>query len=347
MKDYKLKGVIFLLVKKYLSTSLIVLFLSSVGLASIVLAAGSADFNVRIMPGPGPQCYDGVDNDGDGLVDYPADPGCSSTSDDDETNVVDNGGGGGGGGGATPPPPITAVSFSGRAYPLSQVTILKDGQIALITIAGPDAHFSATLSGLSQGNYTFAVYSEDANARRSTLFTFPVYITVGATTYISGIYIAPTIAVDKSEVRQGDNISIFGQTAPSSEVTISVHSNPEFFHYALADNDGVYLDNFDTSVLDNGAHNTKSKSARDGQISAYGHVVAFLVGDENVPIDEGADDCSDIRTDINCDRRVNLVDFSILAYWYQRSDVPANVDLNNDSRVNLVDFSIMAYYWTG
>ncbi len=31
-----------------------------------------------------PACSDGVDNDGDGLVDYPNDPGCSSASDDDE-----------------------------------------------------------------------------------------------------------------------------------------------------------------------------------------------------------------------------------------------------------------------
>ena len=32
-------------------------------------------------------CGDGFDNDGDGLVDYPADPGCSSLGDSDETNV--------------------------------------------------------------------------------------------------------------------------------------------------------------------------------------------------------------------------------------------------------------------
>ncbi len=34
------------------------------------------------------QCSDGVDNDTDGLMDYPADPGCSSATDDDEFNVV-------------------------------------------------------------------------------------------------------------------------------------------------------------------------------------------------------------------------------------------------------------------
>lgn len=44
------------------------------------------------------QCSDGVDNDGDGLTDYPSDSGCSSTTDDNETN------GGGGGPGGNPQP---------------------------------------------------------------------------------------------------------------------------------------------------------------------------------------------------------------------------------------------------
>ena len=36
--------------------------------------------------GPQAQCSDGLDNDGDGLTDYPSDPGCSSANDDDEYN---------------------------------------------------------------------------------------------------------------------------------------------------------------------------------------------------------------------------------------------------------------------
>jgi len=34
------------------------------------------------------QCEDAKDNDGDGLIDFPADPGCTSTIDDDETSPV-------------------------------------------------------------------------------------------------------------------------------------------------------------------------------------------------------------------------------------------------------------------
>jgi hypothetical protein len=36
-------------------------------------------------PPPPPQCSDGIDNDGDGLIDFPADPQCSSADDNDES----------------------------------------------------------------------------------------------------------------------------------------------------------------------------------------------------------------------------------------------------------------------
>ncbi|MDO8510779.1 MAG: Ig-like domain-containing protein [Nanoarchaeota archaeon] len=36
-----------------------------------------------------PQCKDGIDNDNDGKIDFPADPGCSSQDDDDENDPVD------------------------------------------------------------------------------------------------------------------------------------------------------------------------------------------------------------------------------------------------------------------
>jgi PKD repeat protein len=37
---------------------------------------------------PSPQCSDGVDNDGDGLTDYPADTGCANAGDNSELDVV-------------------------------------------------------------------------------------------------------------------------------------------------------------------------------------------------------------------------------------------------------------------
>lgn len=254
-------------------------------------------------------------------------------------------GGGGGGGGGLISIPSTNVVFTGRAYPFSRVTILKDAQIVVTTIAGPDSSFIATISGLSTGNYTFVIYGEDRNNIRSSLFTFPIYISSGVTTKIGSIFIAPTITVDKSEVRRGDNIAIFGQSAPASEVTISVNSEEEFFVKRIADENGAYLLNFDTSVLEMGQHQTKSKAALDGEITTFGKTIRFLVDTENISAQLPTQSLP--KGDVNNDKRVNLVDFSIAAYWYKRLNPPASNDLNVDGKVDLIDFSIMAFYWTG
>jgi len=264
------------------------------------------------------------------------------------TSACTSGGGGGGGGGSIVQS-VTSVTFSGRAYPSSKITVLKDGQKAITTIAGPDAKFYVSLTGLSAGNYLFSVYGEDNKDRHSSPFTFSVDITKGATTNISGIFIAPTVDVDKSEVKRGDSIGIFGQSVPNSEVTIAINSEEEFFVKTDADENGIYLYNFDTSPLAMEQHFTKSKASSNGEITSFGKTIGFLVGTKNV-VKTKTGQCG--KADLNCDGRVNLVDFSIAAYWNKRTistefEVKEGERLNGDGKVDLVDFSIMAFYWTG
>ena len=246
------------------------------------------------------------------------------------------------------PIPPNVVNFSGRAYPETIITLLKDAQIAATTVAGPDAKFQISLIGITAGNYIFAIYSEDRQDRRSTLLTFPIRVTQGVTINVTGIFISPTIAVDKSEVRWGDNIAIFGQSVPDGEITIVVSSEPKVVVRTKADKAGVYLYNFDTTRLEMGPHSTKSKAALDGAVSPFSKIVNFIVGVKTVPKERP----KDLKSDLNADGRVNLVDFSIASYWYRR---PLSLEmvaiererLNGDGKINLVDFSIMAFYWTG
>lgn len=65
-------------------------------------------------PTPTAQCGDGIDNDTDGLIDYPADPGCISTSDNSESNP------------ATQTPSITVLSPNGgEIYQFGQQVVVK------------------------------------------------------------------------------------------------------------------------------------------------------------------------------------------------------------------------------
>ncbi len=256
------------------------------------------------------------------------------------------GSGGGGGGGII----STAAVFSGRAYPRSVVTLLKDAQVAASTVAGTDAKFQISLSNLTGGNYIFSVYGEDKDGNRSSLLTFPVSVTSGATTNVSGIFIAPSISADKSEVKKGDNLAIFGQSSPASSILIEVNSEHQIFASATTDSSGVYLYNLDTSPLEFGDHSAKSKASFEQEISSFGKSVAFLVGTKNVALAKKKS-CP-AKGDVNDDCLVNLVDFSITAYWYKRVLTGSFVEkekskLSDDKKINLKDFSIMAFYWTG
>lgn len=51
--------------------------------------------------------------------------------------------------------------------------------------------------------------------------------------------------------------------------------------------------------------------------------------------------------DLDCDNKVDIVDFNIMKYWYnKKTSFPAYIDLNNDRIISMIDFSILAYNWT-
>ena len=255
-------------------------------------------------------------------------------------------GGGGGGGAGFSQQPTTRVIFNGRAYPNNTVTVLQDAQVVASTVAGPDSQFQVGLSGLSPGNYMFSLYAEDDQGRRSSLSTFPIGITQGALTNVSGIFIAPTLDADKTQVKQGDTLTLFGKTTQNATITIQVNSGQPDFFTTTADAGGAFLYKLDTSGLDMGQHSSKVKAASAGDISEYSQAISFLVGNKNV-----AKSVSDAkRFDFNGDGRVNLTDLSMELFWYKKpltADAAQKFDFNHDGIVDLRDISILIYYWTG
>jgi len=257
---------------------------------------------------------------------------------------------GGGGGGGGPPPAITQAIFRGKAYPSSKVTLLKDGQIAARLPTSPDASFEISLSGLSAGTYNFGVWLEDQEGNKSLTQNFVVTITAGVTTIISGIFLPPTISVDKIEVKRGEILNILGQTLPQAAVTIVINSEEEIIKKTEADKNGIWLYKFDTTEVNYGSHLAKSRADYQNDYSNYSNSVSFKVSNKTIYIPK-IKKCPS-KGDLNNDCRVNLVDFSITAYWYKRtltSYARTEIDskLKPDGKIDLVDFSILAYYWTG
>jgi hypothetical protein len=266
------------------------------------------------------------------------------------TTPPSGGGGGGGGGGGVP---LTTngsgsdvVVFKGLAYPGSIVTLLKNGVILTELPASPDGTFEIHVNNLNPGTYSFGIRAEDNQHLRSTLDLYTVYISAGVTTVVDGIFIPPTITTDKLEVKAGDPVLLFGKSAPSANLTLSIHSGSEIVKKTKSDTSGGWLFKLDSNELELGNHEAKVRASTDTDISLYSSVASFTIGTKNTPRTVGSASPSR-RCDLNNDGRVNLSDFSIMAFWYKRTGFPAKIDLNNDGKINLTDLSILAYCWTG
>lgn len=257
------------------------------------------------------------------------------------------GGGGGGGGGVALNTGSDAAIFKGLAYPGSIVTLLKNGVIVTEIPASPDGSFEIRLNSLNPGTYSFGIRAEDNQHLRSTLDLYTVYVASGVTTVVDGIFIPPTITTDMEEVRKGDPIILFGKSAPSANLTISIHSSTEIVKKTSSNTSGAWLYKLDSNELELGGHQGKVRASTDSDLSLYSDVLSFTVGTKNIPRTQTPTVSAATRCDLNGDGRVNLSDFSIMAFWYKRTGFPGKVDLNVDGKVNLTDLSILAYCWTG
>jgi hypothetical protein len=237
-------------------------------------------------------------------------------------------------------PPETKVILKGRAYPKALLTILKNEVVAATFFAQPSGLFERELSGLAGGTYTFGIFAEDTEKRKSVTLSFTVSILEGMTTTISGIFISPTIELLPTQVEKGDKVNIFGQVFPESKVNIFV-SSKEIVKETLADEKGNWGYKLDTGPVEEGEHEARAKALYgDGEQSPFSQTLSFLVLKKGALICKGAD--------LNFDGKVNIIDFSILLYFWGQTK-PGNpcADINFDGIVNITDFSIMMYWWAG
>ncbi|MDD5145363.1 MAG: dockerin type I repeat-containing protein [Candidatus Pacebacteria bacterium] len=275
---------------------------------------------------PSPYCGDTSCNGGETCATCPVDCG-------------NCGGGGGGGGGTSYVSPETKVIFKGRAYPQAVLTLMKNGAIAATFRAENSGLFERTIQSIAAGNYNFSIFAEDTDGRRSVTIGFSVGVLADRTTTVSGIFLAPTIDLGPTQVEKGNPVDIYGQSFPASQVSIFVASN-EIVKNASTSANGKWSYKLDTTPLEESGHEARAKAAFGaGEQSSFSQTMSFLVVKKGAMVCKGAD--------LNFDGKVNLVDFSILLYyWHQKK--PANIcaDINHDGIVDLIDFSIMMYYWT-
>jgi hypothetical protein len=267
-----------------------------------------------------------------------------------------SGGGGGGGGIVAQPVFETKIILKGRTSPKANVTILKDGAVIPALLADINGNWQTELT-VSGGIYTFSIYAIDTDDRKTLTTSFTTSIPANQSTTISDIILAPTISADKSTVKQGSTITFFGATFPQSDVNLTVNSHTTIVDKTKSDKFGFWNYKLDSNLLEKGDHAAKSQTVTsDSLTSIFSGSLGFKVGDSDVPFGKIQGTASPTAQptqcnkngDINNDKKVNIIDFSILLfYWGQSKPANACANVNQTGTVDIFDFSIMLFWWTG
>lgn len=233
------------------------------------------------------------------------------------------------------------VELRGIIAPNVSYVITHNGVEIARGTTGADGSFIITLPDQLTGQQTFVITATDSEGRAFASFTFTFNLQSGTTTIVTGIFLGPTISINKAAVKLGESVTISGTSVPGSIVTLSVNSVRAMTESITAASDGSWSKSINTSDLGVGTHVVKARAvSSDSIMSAYSDEVTFAVN----PLEK----CDGKKTaDLNCDESVNLTDFSILLYFWKKTN-PTNTraDINKDGVVSIVDFSIMLYQWT-
>jgi cysteine-rich repeat protein len=294
----------------------------------------------------GPYCGDGTLQT---LYGEECDDGNNTSSDfcaaDCTAEEADFGGGGGGGnsstGGRDEPLGDTQVSIHGSAFPNSTVNILIDGESVGTVRTNSKGEFIFNV-GTEPGTSSFGFWANDQAGVRSLTVNTTFDVTQGAITNLSGILVPPTIKADKATVNPGETITLSGYTVPNATVEVSIDGKTTLTTTSNAA--GLWSLGLDTRTVSVSEHIAKARfTAGTGAlktVSIYGTALSLFIGVEGKATS---------NADLNRDGKVNLIDFSILVFWWGtpggNSNPPA--DINQNGRVSLEDFSILLFNWTG
>ena len=283
----------------------------------------------------GEQCDDGNNTDGDF---------CSSIC---KVEPAGSGGGGSSGGGSssgggTKPIGDTQVSVSGLGYPGQTINFLLDTKSIGTVKANAQGRFEFATAA-SPGTATLGVWALDYSSKRSITLNSTFDVTQGAVTNVRGLILPPTLSVANPTVIPGTPIAITGQGIPVAKIEIHFNKS-EIVESTTSGTDGKFTLSLDSSKLRNAEYSIKARSITGTAPlltpSSFSSSVQLFVGVDGVPT---------TPSDLNRDAKIDLIDFSILIFWWQTAGGDSNppADISGNGKVSLEDFSILLFNWTG
>ncbi|HMO78318.1 MAG TPA: dockerin type I domain-containing protein [Candidatus Paceibacterota bacterium] len=237
------------------------------------------------------------------------------------------------------------VIITGYAFPRSEVHVLVDGKVVTNVRAGNDGQYSLTVDQIARGAYTFGLFALDNAKVRSSTFSTSFSVVGARTSALSNINLAPTILVSPNPVNPGQTLTLSGYTQPNALVTLENEKDKspatKQTIEVTANSDGAWTTTVNTANFSNGTYKVRARSAQAGGVTTnFSNYTLYGVGQEAV---------KEINADLNRDGKINLIDFSILLFWWNSDGGTSNpsADINGDKKVNLTDFSILLFNWTG
>lgn len=253
-----------------------------------------------------------------------------------------SGGGSSGGGGSATPQNDTKISVTGLAYPGRTVNIILDTTNVGSVRAANNGRFEFTTPA-SPGTATMGFWSTDIQNVRSVTFNTTFDVTQGAITNISGVILPPTIKLVNPKVNPGDIVTVSGQSAPQATVQLHVDAST-FIATTTSDTNGNWSIQLNTGSLSVAEHTLRARTVTGTapltSQSSFSLAVQLFVG---------VDGKVTTPSDLNRDGKINLIDFSILIFWWgtNAGNSDPSADINSNGKVGIEDFSILLFNWTG
>ncbi len=260
----------------------------------------------------------------------------------------DASGSSGGGGGGSPSDDVgdTSVTVSGKAFPNVTVNILEDGDTigTVRTNSSGDFQFS---TDAQPGATTYGFWANDQSGTRSTTFNTTFDVTQGAVTTVTGIYLPPTLKLSATSIPSSGSLVLSGQTVPN--VRVHVHfDNNRIVETVTADAGGRWTLTMPGTRFERGSRTVKVKFEIVEGVGGTTKRESSFSALQSFGVDAAAQAVAG-SSDLNRDGKVNLIDFSILIFWWGSNGGNSNppADINSNAKVGLEDFSILLFNWTG
>lgn len=233
---------------------------------------------------------------------------------------------------------ISSLQFTGYTSPNALVTIRLNGGVAGTTIANSSGLFDKRITGLDPDTvFDVSIYSQDRNMVDSQSVNFTTLTIPHMNFLMSNIVIPTTIGLNVNDFYMGDTMIISGMAHPYSQVALWIGGSNEHAVTLQVNSTGIWSFRYNSLdlPLTAGTHRVIAQEIVPG---GYTSIVTS-------PLNFNLRYCR--IADLNCDDKVNLTDFSIMMYYWYRTDPPnRRVDINKDGIVNETDFSLLMYYWS-